>query len=209
MGYTEQAIINAVISSMSPSVTLRTVLGTTSRQFLEANFQQQNARGLCNTMSAILQFHKETVYSFVMRCLGIRQKMILFSGKPYDLSYTPRFLNKFFLRTLERQIRIPFINQKIKHLLRADNVCDEDLLVAVMRASTYENERSDLQSRTSKKISKVHEASSSSKENSVSKLVTAIESLSFQLTSLKQYFQNLKEINVNSRNRNVLRQTFI
>ena len=117
----------------------------------------------------------------------------MFSGKPDALSYTPQFVNKLFLRTLERGIKSPFIVEEIKHLLRADSVCDENLLAAVMRASTYEHERSTLQSQGSKKIAKVHEASS--KENpkakpddSVSKLVAAVESLSSQLSSLKQDF---------------------
>ena len=35
MGYTDQDITNAVISFMSPSLTLRTVLKTTSNLFLE------------------------------------------------------------------------------------------------------------------------------------------------------------------------------
>ena len=50
MDYSDQNITNAVISSMSPSITLPTVLENTSNlslerleQFLEAHFQQQNA----------------------------------------------------------------------------------------------------------------------------------------------------------------------
>ena len=95
-----------------------------------------------------------------MRCLEIRQNILFFSGKLDDLSYTPQFVNKVFLRTLERGIRSLFIVQEIKHALKADNVCDEDLVAAVMRASTYENERPTLQSQASKKIAKVHEAGS-------------------------------------------------
>ena len=59
-----------------------------------------------------------------------------------------------------------------------------------------------LQSQVSKKIAKVHEASNSKakQEDSFLKLVTAFESLSPQLSSLKQDFQDLKQKNVNSRN---------
>ena len=159
------------------------------------HFQQQNGHDLCSTVSAILQFHEETVYSFVIRCLESRQKILFFSGKPDDLNYTPQFVSKLFLRTLEKGIKSPFIAQEIKHLLRADNVCGQNLLAAVMRASTYEHERTTLQPQGSKKISKVHEASSNEnskakQDGSVSKLVTVVESLSSQLTSLKQDFQD-------------------
>ena len=56
----------------------------------------------------MLQFPEETVYSFVMRYLEIGEKILLFSGKPDDLSFTPHFVNKLFLRTLERRIRSSF-----------------------------------------------------------------------------------------------------
>ena len=102
-------------------------------------------------MSAMSLFPEETVHSFVMRCMGIRQKTLLFSGKPYGLSYTPQFINNLFLRTLERRIKSPFIFQLIKHLLRADNVCDKDLLAAVITASTYEHESLTFQSQAFKK----------------------------------------------------------
>ena len=119
------------------------------------------------------------LYLFCMKCLEIRQKFFLFSGKFDYLSYTPHFVNTFFLRTLERGIRSPFIVQETKHLPRVDNVCDDDLLAGVMRTSTYEHERLTLQSQVSKKNANVNEASS--KENSKakqddSKLVTAVKS---------------------------------
>ena len=50
--------------------------------------------------------------------------------------------------------------------------------------------------------------SNAKQDDSVSKSVTAVESLSSQLTSLKQDFQNLKKKNVNSRNRGFMRQTY-
>ena len=129
---------------MSPSQTLQTVSETTSNLYLqrleqvfEAHFQQQNAHDLCNIMSAIIQFLEETVYYFVLRCLEKRLKILLFSGKPDD---TPHFINKSFLRTLGREIKSLFIVPEIKHLPRAGNVCNEDLLAVVMRASTYEHQ---------------------------------------------------------------------
>ena len=35
----------------------------------------------------MFQFPEETVYSFVLRCLGVRQEMLLLSGKPENLCY--------------------------------------------------------------------------------------------------------------------------
>ena len=82
-----------------------------------------------------------------------------------------------------------------------------------MVAYTYEHKRSTLQSQTSMKIAEVHEVSSkqnskTKQDDSVSKLVAAVESLSSRLTSSKQDFQDLKQRNVNSRNRGFMRQTY-
>lgn len=93
IGYTGQKITNAVLGSMSPSLTSQTVSESTSNlclqrleQFLEVYFQQQNAHDLCNTMSTMLQSPEETAYYVVMRSLKIRLKILLFSEKPDDLS---------------------------------------------------------------------------------------------------------------------------
>ena len=107
-GYTDQELINAVISSMVPGLTLRTVLETTPNltpdrltQFLEDHYEQKNAHDLCNTMTNMLQFPKESVYTFVMWCVEVHQKILLVSEKSCDLSYSPGFINKLFLRTIE------------------------------------------------------------------------------------------------------------
>ena len=101
----------------------------------------------------MLQLPEKTAYPFVMRYFELGKKSFCSrSGKSDDKSYTPQFVNKLFLRTLERGIRSPFIAKEIKHLLREDNVCDEDLLVAVMRASTYEYERSTCNLRLLRKL---------------------------------------------------------
>ena len=166
---------------MLPSLTPRTLSEATANlsserleEFLKAHLQQQNVHNLSKIISTMFQ-----LYLFCMKCLEIRQKIFLFSGKFDYPSYTTHFVNTFFLRTLERGIRSPFIVQETKHLPRVDNVCDDDLLAGVMRTSTYEHERLTLQSQVSKKNANVNEASS--KENSKakqddSKLVTAVKS---------------------------------
>ena len=61
-GYTDQQMINAVISSMVPDLTLCGVLETTPNftldgltEFLEAYYEQRNAHDLCNAMTNMLQ----------------------------------------------------------------------------------------------------------------------------------------------------------
>ena len=103
-----------MISSMVSGLTLRTVLETTpnltldrSTEFLEAHYEQKNGHDLCNTITNMLHFPKESGYTFVMRCLELCQKILLVSEKSCELSYSPGFINKLFLR-FERGASNPF-----------------------------------------------------------------------------------------------------
>ena len=202
---------------MVPGLTLRTVLETISNltldrltQFLEAHYEQKNAHDLCNTKTnMLLQFLEQSVYAFVMQCLEVCQKILLVSAKSCDLSYSPGFINKLFLRAIERGVSNPFVVQEIKPLSRSENVCDEALLAAIIKAYASEKERSMLQAvaQTPKKVVRVHEtnsrlevAKSEQHDDSIPKLVSAVDVLTSKLTSLQQDYDNMKQKNVKSRN---------
>ena len=92
-------------------------------------------------------------------------------------------------------------------MLRSENVCDEALLAAIIKPSASEKERSMLQAaQTPKKVVRVHETNSRQEEakskqhdDSISKLVSAVDVLTSKLTSLQQDFDNMKQKNVKSR----------
>ena len=73
---------------MSPSLTLRNVLETTSnlslqrlRQFLESYFEGKSATDLCGKLTSIIQLLEESQYSYVMKYIEVRQKVLLASSK--------------------------------------------------------------------------------------------------------------------------------
>ena len=93
-------------------------------------------------------------------------------------------------------------------MLRSENVCDEALLAAIIKPSASEKERSMLQAaaQTPKKVVRVHETNSRQEEakskqhdDSISKLVSAVDVLTSKLSSLQQDFDNMKQKNVKSR----------
>ena len=103
----------------------------------------------------------------------------------------------------------PFVVQEIKPFFRSENVCDEALLSAIIKASASEKERSMLQAavQTPKKVVRVHETNSRQEEakskqhdDSISKLDSAADVLTSKLSSLQQDFDNMKQKNVKSRN---------
>ena len=111
-GYEESEIVSSVIRAMIPSRTLRNVLESTPNlspnqllQYLEAHFDEQNATDLCKLISMV-QIPEKSEYQYVIRCIEIRQKVILASNK-YDkelvrkifLSYSKKRITKFVCDT--------------------------------------------------------------------------------------------------------------
>ena len=81
---------------MSPNLPLRNVLKTmesltldTLLRFLQAHFEEGNAPDLCSQSTSMDQLSNETAYHFVIRCLGISQRVIVASKQSDDITYDP------------------------------------------------------------------------------------------------------------------------
>ena len=92
---------------MSPSLTLRNMLETTSNlslqrllQFLESHFEETSATDLWGTLTSMIQLPEESEYSYVMKRIEIRQKVLLASSKS-DIKYDKGLVMKLFYRILE------------------------------------------------------------------------------------------------------------
>ena len=85
-GYEESETVSSVISAKIPSLTLRNVLENTLNlslnkllQYFEAHFDERNATDLYNKLNSMVQLLEESEYQYVMRCIEIREKVILTS----------------------------------------------------------------------------------------------------------------------------------
>ena len=85
----------------------------------------------------MVQLPEESEYQNVMRCIEIRQKVILASNKS-DIKYDKELVRKFFYRTLEIGLLSSYVIQEIKPLIRS-NASNEDLIAAVTKALATEN----------------------------------------------------------------------
>ena len=70
----------------------------------------------------------------------MKQKLIMLFDKG-DIKCDRALIQKLFLRTLERGIVSQMVVQEVKHLLSQDYVCDEELVSAITKATSYEQER--------------------------------------------------------------------
>ena len=123
--YDESEIVNRVIRAMSPSLTLINVLETTSNlslqcllQFLDSHFEEKSATDLCGKLTSMIKLPEESEYSYVMKCVEVRQKVLLTASKS-DIKYDKGLMMKLFYRTLERGLLSSYVVQEIKLLLRS------------------------------------------------------------------------------------------
>ena len=77
----------------------------------------------------MIQLPKESEYSYVMKYIEVRQKVLLASSKS-DTKYDKGLVMKLFYRTLQRGPLSSYVVQEIKRLLRS-SVSDKDLITAV------------------------------------------------------------------------------
>ena len=182
--YDEDDIINSVIRAMTASLTLRNALETTPHlslkklmQYLEAYFDERSATDLCSKLTSISKLSEESAYSFLMRCIETRQKVILASIKS-DTKYDKNLVCKLFYKTLEKAISSSYVVQEIKEDLR-DNISDEHLMAAVTKASASEKESITVQGKARKKVFEV-----SAEIDQMKKLFSAVEGLIKQVSSL-------------------------
>ena len=212
-GYEESEIVSSVIRTMIPSLILRNLLERTPNlslnhllQYSEAHFGERNATDLCSKLTSMVQLPEESEFQYVMRCIEIRQKVILASNKS-DINYDKELVRKLFYRTLERGLLSSYVIQEIKSLIR-NNASDEDLIAAVTKASATEKERNLVQGKhQNKKALRVYEISSTcnrsgqvemdnkvdnSGSGKVDKFLSVVDALTKQVNSLKSVLREIK-----------------
>ena len=189
---------------MVPSLTLRNVLESMLNlslnqllQYLEAHFDEQNATDLFSKVTSMVRLPEESEYQHVMRCVEIRQKVILTSNKS-DIKYDKELVRKLFYRTLERGLLCSYVIQEIKPLIK-NKTSDEDVIAAVTKTSATEKERNLVHGKHHKKALRVYEVSgtcnrpgqaemdhkfNTSSSGKVDKLLSAVNALTKQVKSL-------------------------
>ena len=189
---------------MVPSLTLRNVLESMLNlslnqllQYLEAHFDEQNATDLFSKVTSMVRLPEESEYQYVMRCVEIRQKVILTSNKS-DIKYDKELVRKLFYRTLERGLLCSYVIQEIKPLIK-NKTSDEDVIAAVTKTSATEKERNLVHGKHHKKAVRVYEVGgtcnrpsqaemdhkfNTSSSGKVDKLLSALNALTKQVKSL-------------------------
>ena len=104
--------------------------------FLEARYDKRNVTRQCSKLTSLTQLPEVTAYYFVMRCIELRQKILLASIKS-DVKFNKTLVLRLFFEREEKSIINTYTLSEIKEILR-EGVSDEDLTEVITRASASE-----------------------------------------------------------------------
>ena len=172
-------------------------------KYLQHHFDDKSSPDLCAELTACTQMRNETALDFVLRCIELREKLVLSSKTTGEIEYDESLVKRLFVRTLERGIENTNILNELRPLLKSEYTTDEELLEATQVVANSERERKSNFARKSLKINQVdhpsHKAyqteSTNLKDNQPSTKV--LTDLTASLTEItKQLTALTREVNV-------------
>lgn len=168
---------------MSPSLFLRNVLKTTSilshrrlLQYLESHFEEKSAADLCGKLTPMIQLPEESEHNYGTRCIWVRQKVLPILRKS-DIKYDKGLVMILFYCKLERGLLSLCVVQVIKPLLRS-SMSKKDLITAVKERNLALGRKKQL------KVYEVGGVKTNNSDNKVDKIVSAVDSLTKQVSTL-------------------------
>lgn len=148
-GYPETEILEAIIKAIQPGSNLREFIESKSdltlsnlKQILRAHYKEKNATELYHELSNLTQCPKEDPTEFLMRALGLRQKVLFASTeKSAGLSYSPALVQGMFKHALYTGFVDDAIRHEILPTLDDEDGTDEKLIEALNGIYLREKER--------------------------------------------------------------------
>ena len=209
------AVIRAVSPSLQLRSYLEMIQDLTLtrlRLIMKAHFKQKSGTELYQELSNLRQETSETPQDFLVRAMSLRQQIILVSStSDSPIKYEPSLVQSLFLHVLETGLQDEAVRAKLRPFLAKTTVSDEQLLEKINQIMSAEMERYNKMSSGGKKGLRVNQVGTSSvssnpapgqpgqtpqsesaksvkKEAKPNSLVTALEAIQSDLTSLKQAF---------------------
>ena len=203
-GYAHSDIIDAIIRSISPHSNLRSYIKMLPdltlaklRKILRLHYREKTASELYQELSVVCQNAKESPQQFLLRALGLRNK-VQFASQEADSKFEYGFplIQNTFLKSIETGLRDDILVTNLRPALHNTDLSDEDLMKYVNELATNQAERqSKLGSKPARSSAAVaiteptqpkqNAAKESSQQNDL--LLAEIREIKSDLSTLKQH----------------------
>ena len=94
------------ILEMKTNLILATLIG-----YLQHHYKERRFTDLCAQLTSITQIPNEGPIDFILRCIELREKLILTSKTSWKIDYDEVLVSRLFLRSVERALESNLILQ--------------------------------------------------------------------------------------------------
>ena len=101
--------------------------------YLQHHYEEKRSTDLCAQLTSIPQMRNEGPINFILRCIELREKLILSSKTRGEIEYNEVLVSRLFLRSVERGLESNLLLQEIRPALRSQEETNEEILSATQR----------------------------------------------------------------------------
>ena len=102
---------------MKSNLTFATLMG-----YLQHHYKEKSSTELCAQLTSIIQMPNEGPVDFILRCIKLREKLILTFKTSGEIEYDEILVSRLFLRNVERGLESNLVQQEIRPVLRSQGV---------------------------------------------------------------------------------------
>ena len=145
--YSENEVVHAVITAISPGLSIRSYLEGSGQlllsslcKIIRSHYKEVSATEIYQQLLVMTQDPKEDVTNFLIRLMDTRQK-ILFACKEEDeneLKYSPSLVQELFRRAIETGLISDNICTCLRPYAQDPETTDEDLIQQMQHAVSAE-----------------------------------------------------------------------
>ena len=147
--YQENEIVDAVISAISPHISLRSYVETLSdlslaklRRILRVLYREKTASEVYQQLETVCQQSSESPQPFLLRALDFCNK-VNFARQESDceFNYGASLIQKTFVKSFETGLRDDILASNLRPTLRTSEVTDEELMRQVNELASQQADR--------------------------------------------------------------------
>ena len=169
-GYSERDVVDGVIQAISPALHLKSYLESKKclsleelRKILQSHYCEKTPTEAYQELSNIVQEKTESALNFLMRCLKLREQIIVSSQEQNAaIKFDENHVQSVFIHSVETGLIDDTIRNRMRPFLQNKKVPDETLIREINLAMSIENERVNKFTSANKKVQKAQAASVSS-----------------------------------------------
>eukprot|EP00794_Sanderia_malayensis_P005109 gene5109-5757_t len=211
-GYSERDVVDGVIQAISPSLHLKSYLESKKclsleelRKIRQSHYCEKTPTEAYQELSSIVQEKNESALNFLMRCLKLREQIIVSSQEQNAaIKFDENHVQSVFIHSVETGLIDDTIRNRMRPFLQNKGVPDETLIREINLAMSIENERVNKFTSANKKVPKVQAVTVSpapvekpekvqpqqAKQAKQDRILTALNELKADVDALKKSAQS-------------------